>query len=551
MRKHSGIDDFQNNWLNQLVADSPLLATSLGLDSNQDKLDDFSPANIESRLQKLKNARAELSNLVAIDHTDQVSKHAMLEDFDSEIEIVESNLPYRDLNNIASPLQEIRNAFDLMPRQTPTHWQNIASRMEDIQRALEEHAQTLSVGIEKQTVPAQRQIEQVLNQIPGLMGREGFFGQLATSGGQQFPELANELSSAAKDASGGLEQYGQFLSGTLYATSNSEDAFGREHYELLIRRFLGIQLDLDETYLWGIDQLEIVVNEQKLIANQIEASAGIERAIHLLDSDPRYQIHGVDNLRKWMQQTSDKALKQLSGKYFDIPEKLQALECMIAPTDQGGIYYTQPSEDFSRPGRMWWSIPKGVETFSTWREKTTVFHEGVPGHHLQLGWQVYNKQQLNDWRRNVSWTSGHGEGWALYAEQLMREFGFLSDPGDLMGMLDAQRMRAARVVLDIGVHLGKKNPDGGPWNYEYAMNFMRQNVSMKEKALEFEVNRYFGWPGQAPSYKIGQRVINELRQQQLQQLGSKFDLKSLHHQILKLGGLGLGSLRFAFGQAIN
>ncbi|HEY7796326.1 MAG TPA: DUF885 domain-containing protein, partial [Microbacteriaceae bacterium] len=438
MRKHSGIDDFQNDWLKQLVADSPLLATSLGHSSHQDKLDDFSPANIESRLQKFKNARLDLSKLTAIDHTDQVSKHAMLENLDSEIDIVESNLPYRDLNNIASPLQEIRNAFDLMPRQTPTHWQNIASRMADVQRALAEHAQTLSVGIEKQTVPAQRQVEQVLNQIPGLMGRIGFFGQLAASGSQQFPELADVLSSAAEKASDGLEQYRQFLSETLYGRSAKEDAIGRENYELLIRKFVGIQLDLDETYLWGIDQLEMVVKEQELIASQIESNAGIEKAIHLIDSDPRYQINGVENLRKWMQQTSDEALQQLAGKYFDIPEKLQALECMIAPTDQGGIYYTQPSEDFSRPGRMWWSIPKGVETFSTWREKTTVFHEGVPGHHLQLGWQVYNKQQLNDWRRNVSWTSGHGEGWALYAEQLMREFGFLSDPGDLMGMLDAQ-----------------------------------------------------------------------------------------------------------------
>lgn len=551
MRKNSAIDEFQNNWLKQLVADSPLLATSLGLQEFQNTLGGFSPADIESRLHQFKNARIQLMNLAEIDLVDRIGKHAMLENFDSEIDILESDLPYRNLNNIASPLQEIRNTFDLMPTQTLTHWQNIASRMSDLQRALAEHEQTLSVGIQKQSIPARRQVEQVLGQMPTLMGKSGFFDQLATRGGQMFPELAKDLFSAAEDAGEGLEQYSQFLSETLYGQSVEEDAIGRENYELLVRKFLGMQLDLDETYLWGIDQLEMVVNEQRLVANQIEPAAGIERALHLLDSNPGYQIHGVENLRKWMQQTSDEALRQLAGEHFDIPEELEALECMIAPTDQGGIYYTQPAEDFSRPGRMWWSIPKGVESFSTWREKTTVFHEGVPGHHLQLGWQVYNKHQLNDWRRNVSWTSGHGEGWALYAEQLMREFGFFSDPGDLMGMLDAQRMRAARVVLDIGVHLGKKTRDGGAWDYKHALRFMNQNVSMNEKALEFEVNRYFGWPGQAPSYQIGKRVFNELRDQQMHQMGAGFDLKSFHSQILRLGGLGLGSLIFAFDQGLN
>src|SRR5699024_4128229 len=125
------------------------------------------------------------------------------------------------------------------------------------------------------------------------------------------------------------------------------------------------------------------------------------------------------------------------------------VEAMIAPTQDGGIYYTGPSEDFTRPGRMWWSVPEGEETFTTWQQKTTVFHEGVPGHHLQVATAVLNADQLNAWRRNWLWVSGHGEGWALYAEELMRELGYFDDPGDYLGMLDAQRMRAARMVFDI------------------------------------------------------------------------------------------------------
>ena len=96
---------------------------------------------------------------------------------------------------------------------------------------------------------------------------------------------------------------------------------------------------------------------------------------------------------------------------------------------------------------MWWSVPEGQDTFHTWQELTTVHHEGVPGHHLQLG-SALVQEDLNLWRRAVTWNSGHGEGWALYAEQLMAELGYMDDPGFRMGMLDAQRLRAARVVVD-------------------------------------------------------------------------------------------------------
>ena len=171
---------------------------------------------------------------------------------------------------------------------------------------------------------------------------------------------------------------------------------------------------------------------------------------------------------------------------------------------------------------MWWSIPEGVDEFDTWREATTVYHEGVPGHHLQIGQAVYNRAQLNSWRRLLAGTSGHAEGWALYAERLMEELGYLDDPADRLGMLDGQRMRAARVVLDIGVHLGKIHPEtGAVWTSDDAFRFLHRHVNMNDGFIDFEVHRYLGWPGQAPSYKVG------------------------HKRALDLGGVGLDTLRGA------
>ena len=206
---------------------------------------------------------------------------------------------------------------------------------------------------------------------------------------------------------------------------------------------------------------------------------------------------------------------------------------------------------------MWWSVPAGTTDFSTWQERTTVFHEGVPGHHLQVGTQTYLRDTLNSWRRLCCWVSGHGEGWALYAERLMADLGFQDDPGDRMGMLDSQRLRAARVVLDIGVHLGKKRPTEladlpgvgpGRWDAPSAWAFLRHNVAMGESFLRFELDRYLGWPGQAPSYAVGQRLWEETRDAALatqRVVGGEASLRGFHTRALALGSVGLDVLRRA------
>jgi uncharacterized protein (DUF885 family) len=248
-----------------------------------------------------------------------------------------------------------------------------------------------------------------------------------------------------------------------------------------------------------------------------------------------------------MQDLSDKAVDELSG-HFDIYEPMRRLECLIAPTHEGGIYYTGPSDDFARPGRMWWSVPEGEDSFTTWKEATTVYHEGVPGHHLQVATATYRRELLNNWRRNICWVSGHGEGWALYAERLMEELGYLADPGDRMGMLDAQRMRAARVVFDIGVHLELEVPErwgSGTWTPEKGYEFLRRNIAISKGQLDFEFTRYLGWPGQAPSYKLGQKLWEEIRDERRRREGAAFDIKAFHSQALNLGSVGLDTLRRA------
>lgn len=549
-RTPSDVDRIAERWVDTLVDLNPAVGTYIGRPSADDRLADYSPEGHGRVVHETREALAALRAAEPVDDVDRITIADLGSELALDLEGHDAKLHLRDLNVIASPPQEIREVFDIMPTDSRDDWERIAARLGEVPRAIDGYVTTLRAGIGEGVVPAVRQVREVAAQARRIAKPDGFFGTFsenAKAGDDELAEpLRRELRRAASEAAAAYGALAEFLDGELAPVAGERDGVGREIYALQSRRFLGAVIDLDETYEWGIDELARMVAEQEAIAREIKPGASVAEAIAFLDGDPARKLHGTDALKAWMQETSDRAVAELGATQFDIPAEIRTLECLIAPTQEGGIYYTGPSDDFSRPGRMWWSVPEGVTEFDTWRELTTVYHEGVPGHHLQIGQAVVNRGTLNTWRRQLAGTSGHAEGWALYAERLMEGLGYLDDPADRLGMLDGQRMRAARVVLDIGVHLGKQRPDGeGPWNGEYALEFLSQNVNMNEGFVRFEVNRYLGWPGQAPSYKVGQRIWEQLRDEVARREGDAFDIREFHRRALDLGGVGLDTLRGA------
>jgi uncharacterized protein (DUF885 family) len=549
-RTPTPIDTIADAWVDTLAELDPSLATYIGRTEFNDRFGDYSPAGRARLAEEARRTVAALEAAEPVDDVDTITQKDLLSELQLELDLHETQWDLRDINVIASPAQNVRAVFDLMPTDTVEDWSVIAARLAALPDALAGYVETLREGIARGVVPARRQVTEVVTQIARYTGDDGFFaafvGDAAPAEGQLPASLARELADNANASRVAYDELAEFLATDLAAAASEKDAVGREHYALMSRRFLGATIDLDETYEWGIDELGRMVAEQTSIANEIKAGATVEEAVALLEQDPARKLYGTQALQRWMQETSDRAVAELGRTHFDIAEPIRTLECMIAPTKEGGIYYTGPTDDFSRPGRMWWSVPEGVEEFDTWRELTTVYHEGVPGHHLQIAQAVYNRAQLNSWRRLLAGSSGHAEGWALYAERLMEQLGYLDDPADRLGMLDGQRMRAARVVLDIGVHLEKPRLDGsGTWDHDYALDFMRKNVNMSDEFVQFEVNRYLGWPGQAPSYKVGQRIWEQLRDDVQAREGAAFDIKAFHKRALDIGGVGLDTLRFA------
>ena len=549
----TAIDEIAEQYVAQSAALDPVNATMVGVVGYDDQLTDLTPAGFAARAELARGTVARLEATEAVTERERVAKAAMLERLGLAVEAYDEGDTTSALNVVHSEMHAVRQCFDLMPMEGDEAHRNILARLAAVPDAYAGLQATFAEAATNGRVVARRQVVECAKQVAEWSVPGGFYAKLVERTGAQG-ELLGRLDRAAEAARVATAEFGAFLERDLLPLAPEQDAVGRERYSRASREFLGAAVDLDEAYLWGWSEVKRLEAEMARVAGLIVPGGTLDQAVAALDADPARQIHGRGNLKAWMQEYSDRVVADLNGKHFDIPEPALRLECMLAPTNDGGIYYTGPSEDFSRPGRMWWSVPDGVEEFTTWSQVSTVHHEGVPGHHLQVAQAVYEQDRLNRWQRLMCWVSGHGEGWALYSERLMEELGYLSDPGDLLGMLDSQMLRACRVVVDLGVHLQLAVPagtgwhDGEVWDAELAWEFLRGHVRMEEQQLRFELNRYLGWPGQAPSYKLGERLWLQARQDAMDRKGADFDLKEFHGQALALGSLGLDPLREALAR---
>jgi uncharacterized protein (DUF885 family) len=549
------VDDLASRYVERWAPLNPSGATFIGIPGYDDKLDDLSPEGYEARAEFTRRSIAELDVAEPSSEAEQVAKDAMLERLGLELARHDAGYTASDLSVISSGVHELRMVFDLMPIDGEEAAANIAARLEALPEAVRQYQRTLVESADAGNVSPRAQMVAVADMCDAWTDpqRDNFFHALADRVGATGT-LDASIRGGATAATTAIGEFAQFLRAELAPRGRATEAAGPERYALASQYFLGAKVDQEETYAWGFEELHRLENEMRAVAAVIVGpGASIADGVAALDADESRWVPGKENFRDWMQQLADKAIDELGGTHFDIAPRMRKLECCLAPTSDGAIYYTAPSEDFSRPGRMWWAVPEGQTRFSTWRETSTVYHEGVPGHHLQVGQTQLRTDLLNRWQRLLAWCSGHGEGWALYAERLMDDLGYLSDPGDRFGMLDGQALRATRVIVDIGMHLELEIPRDNPfgfhpgerWTPELGWEFMRAHCRVDEEVLRFEWRRYLGWPGQAPSYKIGERIWLQARDDAKARKGPDFDLKSFHQDALNLGVLGLDPLRKA------
>ena len=547
------VDEVADSYVADYAALDPVAATRHGITGHEGDMTDFGPEGVAARAELARRARREVQLAVAADGTSSLPAEVMVERLSADIDIFESGEWRRDLNVLFSPLQQLREAFDLMATETAEDQVALLRRLTAVPAALAGLQDTLGQGAQAGTPAARRQVVACAGQAQawstGVSGAAPYFSRLAAAcDGAGEHGLSESLVEAAGRADAAMGHFGRWLADEYAAHALDTDAVGAERYGLYARAWNGIDLDLDDTYRWGWEELRRIGDEMARVAGLIQPGASLAEVRRLLDTDPGRAIEGEDRLRSWLQDLMDQAIAGLNGTHFDIPGPLQRVEAMIAPPGGAAAqYYTAPSEDFRRPGRTWYPT-QGRTRFPLWGEVSTAYHEGVPGHHFQIGMTLYLKDKLNRFQRTMAFTGGHGEGWALYGERLMGELGYLDNPDYELGMLAAQAMRAVRVVVDIGLHLelaipaGEAFHPGEQWTPELAGALLAERASQPPAFVASEVDRYLGMPGQAISYKVGERVWLEGRDAARRRAGPSFDLRSFHARALELGPMGLEQL---------
>jgi uncharacterized protein (DUF885 family) len=542
----------------------PLVATSLGTRPGDDRLPDFSPAGLEAEAALTRETLAELDRVLAEnpaladDPVERSCARLLRERLGAELAAQEAGEGLRALSNLFSPVHAVRQVFSLMPAATEEDWSVIARRMARVPTAYQGFRESLEEGARRGLLVAGRQVRTVVAQLDEWLAAPYFAGFVAAG-----PEsLLADLTKAARAADQAVADMRDFLR-DVYApqTEGTPDAVGRERYATAARRWTGSDLGagqgLEEAYAWGWSEHRRILAEQRIEAEKVLPGATPMEAMRwLATSGPA--VEGVEEIRARLQQMMDDAMAAMDGTHFDLAEPVRRVEAMIAPPGSAAApYYTRPAQDFSRPGRTW--LPTlGRTRFPLWDLVSIWYHEGVPGHHLQLAQWAYVSNDLSMYQTSLGSVGANVEGWALYAERLMDELGYFGDPGERLGYLDSQQLRSVRVVIDIGMHLGLPIPDdaegflaahrGEPWTPELARAFLGENSGADVAFLDSELVRYLGIPGQAISYKLGERAWLEGREAARRARGASFDLKAWHMAALSQGSLGLDDLAAELAQ---
>ncbi len=547
-----------DRYVERFAALDPLGATGEGITGHDHEMTDFSPAGSDERAEHDRATLRELDGTALETDADRVAAEVLRERLVLALEEHDAGERLRDLRVLGSPVQYVRMVFDLMPRATAHDWEVIAERLALVPQGLASVEAGFTEGAAQGIVAARRQAVACAQQAdvwggvtPAEDGSPPFFHALVDeydAADLGDPALATRLRELATRATEAYASLGRYLVEEYAPRATEHDPVGRDRYSLYARDFTGMELDLDETYAWGWDELHRIEHAMQVVAERIVPGASVDEVIDRLEHDPTRTVEGVDAFREWNQQLLDTTVADLAGAHFDIPDPVKRVEAMIAPPGgAAAMYYTGPSEDFSRPGRTWYPT-LGKTRFPLWGEVSICYHEGVPGHHLQIAQVRYLADLLSRYQRTLAGTSGHAEGWALYAERLMGELGYLEDPAYELGMLRAQAMRAVRVVVDIGMHLELAIPEheryhpGETWTPELALPFVIERSKFPPDFMASEVDRYLGLPGQAISYKVGERVWLRGRDDARARAGGAFDLKEFHRRALDLGPMGLDQL---------
>jgi len=336
-----------------------------------------------------------------------------------------------------------------------------------------------------------------------------------------------------------INRYAQFLKNEYLPQAREQIALsanprGSECYPTLVRYFATIQPSAEEIHQLGLEMIAGVRDEMQIIIDEHFQGETIESLMKNLNSDPDYTFRTRDDVLSYALDSLDASKAAMPEAFGRLPKADMLIKPYPAYREAGGTgEYHSSSEDATRPGIYYIAVVDPTHR-SIAGQQSVLYHEGYPGHHLQGAIALELGDSVHPIARYV-WNSGFGEGWALYSERLADELGLYSGPLDKIGLLSDQAARAARLVVDSGLHTKD-------WGRQQAVDYMLANTAWPPGDIESEINRYISWPGQANSYMLGMLEIRRLRNLAESELGQSFDIREFHDRVLGNGNITLPML---------
>jgi uncharacterized protein (DUF885 family) len=522
---------------------NPTLATSVGDYRYNDQLGDYSLAGIRKRheinegfLQRIKAISPEgFSEEERTSH--DLFLHNLQESAD-DYELKNYEMPVTAQGGLHTQLADLPLS---MPFDSVKHYEDYIARLQQIPTALKQTEDVLRAGVKDHLVMVKFLAEKIPAQSSGIIAADPFLLPIKKMP-ESFSEadrkrLAEAITKAVNDdVLPAYKQFAAFVSEEYVPHGRTELSIeslpeGKRRYAAALRRLTTTNLTPAEIHKIGLSECDRITAEMTALA-KANGYADLASFREHIENDPKYKPASaqaiLDDFAHYIAQMRTK-LPQL---FTIIPKQPVTVEAIPEFQKAAATHYQSGTPDGKRPGRVVVAVSDFANR-SLINDEAVAYHEGIPGHHMQLSVQQ-TLSGLPEFRRHGG-NSAYAEGWALYAEELGKEVGFYQDPGSDYGRLRSELFRAVRLVVDTGIH------DMG-WSREQVVDFMRKSHAVDEPTIQAETDRYISWPGQACSYKIGQLKIRELRRRATERLGARFDERKFHDEVLSGGNLPLDLL---------
>src|ERR1700691_4872648 len=522
----------------------PERATAYGDYRYNDRLAEYS---LNAIVQRHKTDEDFLARLEAIPSAgfsdqDQLSHDLLarvLEQRIADFDLKEYEMPINQQNGVHTSLADLPLS---MPFDSVKHYEDYVARLHQIPRVLNQTTEVLRAGMKDKLMPVRFLLEKLPVQCEGIIEADPFLVPTKKYPASISPEDQKRLTEQITDAINAdvipaYKSFAAFLRteyapegrNTLAVTSLPD---GEKRYENDIYARTTTRMTADEIHQLGLREIDRIQAEMTVIARKA-GFADLASFRASLKTNPKYiptsaeQI--LDDFRRYIAQMEPK-LPQL---FTLLPKSPVTVEAIPEFQAAAATHYVTGTPDGKRPGRVVVATSNFAER-SLIDDEAIAYHEGIPGHHMQLSVQ----QQLTGlphFRQHGLGFNAYIEGWALYAEQLGKEVGFYQDPVSDYGRLSSELFRAVRLVVDTGIH-------SKGWSRDQVVDFMRKSGAIDEPTIQSETDRYISWPAQALSYKLGQLKFRELRERAKKELGPKFDIRTFHDEMLDGGTLPLDLL---------